>query len=125
MDIDDGQALQATSFGNSAVAAPASGATITLWASSATSTSNARFKKVIVNIYSSHASAASGLQIDESVDNSTWRNVDSFTIAATTYTKSYVSVSAPFVRAVYINSASTLTTWEMSVLTDEQERATP
>lgn len=124
MDIDDGQVLQATSFGNSAVSAPGSGATISLWTSSATATSNARIKRVIVGIYSSHASAANGLQFDVSVDNSNWRNLVSYSIAATTLTINYVATAAPFLRVRYVNSANALTTWEMWVETDEQERGT-
>lgn len=124
--VDDAQQLLATSYGSGAVAAPASGATITLWSSSGNvvqATQGARYKRLVINVYASHLSAASGLQIDESVDNSNWRNVVSYSIAATTYTKSYVSVSAPFVRVRYVNSANTLSTWEMSVLGDQQERA--
>ncbi len=124
MDIDDGQTLQATSYGNSAVAAPGSGATITLWQSTNITTMTARIKRVIASLYVSHASAASGLQFDESVDGTNWRNVVSYSISATTYSKNYVSVAAPFVRVRYVNSANVLSTWEMSVLTDEQERAT-
>jgi len=124
---DDGQQLLATSYGSAAVAAPASGATITLWSSAgnvAQATQGARYKRLVINLYVSHASASSGLQIDESVDNSNWRNLVSYDIAATTYEKKYVSVSAPFVRVRYVNSANTLTTWEMAVLGDQTERAT-
>jgi len=127
---EDGQQLLATSYstaGSQSVAAPGSSATITLWAGAANvvqSTAGARWKRIIVNIYSSAASAASGLQFDESVDNSNWRNVVSYSISATTYTKNYVSVSAPFVRVRYVNSANVLTTWEMTVLGDQTERAT-
>lgn len=126
---EDGQELLAKSFGTGAVAAPASGATITLWASNTNNgssyTNTARYKRLIVNIYSSHLSAANGLQIDESNDGgTTWRNVASYSIVATTYTKTYCAVSAPHVRARYVNSANALTTWEMSVLGDQTERAT-
>ncbi len=126
---EDGQELLAKSFGTGAVAAPGSGATITLWASNANNgsvyTTTSLYKRLIVNIYSSAASAASGLTFEESNDGGTnWRTVVSYTIAATTYTKNYVSVSAPYVRVRYVNSASVLTTWEMSVLGDQTERAT-
>lgn len=125
--IEDGQELLATSFGSAAVAAPGSGATITLWSSSGNevqSTQGAHYKRLIINIYTSHVSAASGLQIDESVDNSNWRNVVSYTIAATTYTKNFVAVAAPFVRVRYVNSANVLSTWEMTVIGDQNERGT-
>lgn len=116
--------------GSPYVAKPASSATITLW----DSTSNlltpalanpigARYKRLGVGIYVSHASLASGLQFDVSVDGSNWRNLVSYTIAATTLTVNYVSTIAPHVRVRYVNDANTLTTWEMWVIGDESERA--
>lgn len=110
------------------IAAPGSGATITLYDSGAdgsTSTNaGARFKRLIVNVISSAASAASGLQFDESHDNGTnWDNLVSYSVSATTYTKSIVSVSAPRVRVRYVNSAAVLTTWRGAVIGDEFERA--
>jgi hypothetical protein len=123
---EDAQQLLATSFGSGAVAAPVSGATITLWSSIGNvtqATQGARYKRIIASIYSSHASAANGLSFQESVDATNWREVIAYSISAATYTKSYVSMSAPFLRVRYTNSASTLTTWEMSVLGDQDERA--
>src|SRR5690348_10468271 len=127
MDIDDGQELLATSAGGSAVAAPGSGATITLWSSVGTAgTAGSRYKKIIVNIYSSAASGTNGLVIAESNDGGTnFRTVTAVTVAATTYTKTYVTVSAPIIKVSYTNSANVLTTWEMSVLGDQQDRAAP
>jgi hypothetical protein len=116
------------------IAAPGSGATITLWQSAPTPSNDRRsigpnrgrrFKRLVVNIYSSHASAVNGLAFQESQDETNWRDVVTYTIAATTYTKNYVAVSAPFVRVVYTNSAAVLTAWEMSVLGDAYERAAP
>lgn len=105
---------------------PASGATATLWASN-TNGGNAaqgsRYKRIIVNIYSSHASAASGLQFDESEDGVTWDNLVSYTVAATTYTKSYVSMASAFLRVRYVQSANTITTWRVGVYGDQNERA--
>lgn len=128
MDYNTGQELASTAGGIAAVAAPGSGATVTLWLSTDNSRlamQTARVKRLIINVYSSHASAANGLQIDESNDGgpTNWRNVVSYTVAATTYTKNYVAVSAPYVRVRYVNSANLLTTWEYSVLTDEDERS--
>lgn len=105
---------------------PASSATVTLWASNSniTSTTGAsHYKRLVINNYSSSASAANGLQIDESFDGTTWYNVVSYSISATTYTKSYVSVAAPYVRVRYVNSANTLTTWGAVVVGDRSERA--
>ena len=125
---EDAQTLLATSYGSGAVAAPGSGATITLWSSAgniSVATQGARWKRIIVNLEVSHASAANGLQFDESADGTNWHNVVSYSIAATpTYTKSYVSVAASFVRVRYVNSANVLTMWRMEVLGDQMERAT-
>jgi len=113
--------------GSGDLAAPTSGQTITLWQSNSNVNSTwggPRWKRLIINIYSSHASAANGLTIDESVDGTNWRNVTSYTISATTYTKNYVAVSAPYIRVQYQNSANTLTTWEMAILGDTGERGT-
>lgn len=117
--------------GTGQISAPASGQTITLWASSpggdqqlaGTKPSGVRWKRIIVNIYASHASAASGLDFQESVDGVTFRTNTAYSISATTYTKNIVSMSAPFLRVRYTNSANPLTTWEMSVIGDEYDRA--
>lgn len=120
------------------VAAPGSGATIVLWASATvpvTSDPNdrrargpnagRRWKRLVVNVYASAASAANGLNFQESQDGLNWRDLISYTVGATTYTKNYVAVSAPFVRVNYTNTAAVLTAWEMSVLGDAYERASP
>jgi hypothetical protein len=124
--MNDQQELLATSYGSAAVAAPGSAATITLWSSVTAglpATTGARFKRIIVNVIASSASAASGLQFDESVDGSNWDNLISYSVSANTYTKSYVSMAAPFLRVRYVNSANVLTTWRMAVLGDQTERA--
>lgn len=116
------------------IAQPGNGATITLWDSGGTisgavsqvanKNGGARFKRLLINIFSSHVSAANGLQIDETNDDgTTWDNLVSYTIAATTYTKNVVSVSAPRVRVRYVNSANVLTQWRGAVLGDEYDRA--
>jgi hypothetical protein len=107
------------------VAQPASGATVTLFNSTANSGAigrGARFKTLVVNVQSSHDSAANGLVIEESDDDGvTWTAI---------YTKSYVAatdlrfkvrtgaISAPELRVRFTNSANALTTWRFSVLGD-------
>lgn len=107
-------------------AKPGSSATITLWESDPAATSNTRLglqhKRVVVNLYSSHASATDGLSFEESNDNTNWRVLVTYTLAATTYSKYYVAMCAPFTRVRYTNSANTLTTWESAVLGDANER---
>ena len=131
MGLNAQENLLASSYGSAAVAAPGSGATITLWDSTANSSGSkfmspygVRYKRLVVTIYSSHVSAASGLQFDESTDGgANWRNIVSYTVAATTPTINYVSVGNHNIRVRYVNSANVLTTWEMSVVGDEYERA--
>jgi len=121
---DDGQQLLYRTV--STADAPGSGATTTLWASNTNGGSaeqGARYKRLIINVYSSHASAASGLQIDESEDGTSWDNLVSYSVSATTYTKNYVSVGAPFLRVRYVNSANVITTWRIGILGDQNERA--
>lgn len=115
------------------VAAPGSGATIVLWQSSNDANdrrargANAgrRKKRLVINVFASAASAVNGLNIQESQDGTNFRDLVSFTVAATTYTKNYIAVSAPFLKVNYTNTAAVLTAWEMSVLGDDYERASP
>jgi hypothetical protein len=125
--MNDQQELLATSYGSAAVAAPGSAATITLWSSvtaGLSATTGARFKRIIVSVIASSASAASGLQFDISVDGSNWDNLVSYSISANTMTVNYVSIpGSPFIRVRYVNSANVLTTWRMWVAGDQTERA--
>ena len=106
---------------------PASGATITIWESAANTNSaysGTRWKRLILNIYSSHDSAANGVEFEESADNTNWRDLTTYTYANSDgLTKYSIAVSAPFIRVKYTNSANTLTAWEMSLLGDTCERA--
>lgn len=105
---------------------PASGATITIWASNSnvgSSYSGSRWKRLELSIYSSHASDTNGVKFEESHDGTNWRTLVEYTLSATTYTKYDVAVSAPYVRVRYVNSANTLTAWEMSLFGDTEERA--
>ena len=106
-------------------AAPTAGETKTLWVSNANVNNTyggAKFKRLICNIYSSHASVADGLKFEESNDGSTWRTLVNYSVAANTYTKNIVATDAPFVRVRYANPAVTLTAWEMSIYGDHEER---
>jgi hypothetical protein len=109
------------------VVAPGSGATITLWDSGGASvgaSQGTRYKRVIVNVFASAASAASGLSFQESHDDGTnWDELVAFSILATTYTKNTVAMSAPRLRVRYTNSASVLTTWRGGVIVDEYDNA--
>ncbi len=104
---------------------PGSGAQITLWSSAGNPNSSyggARFKRLIVNLYVSHASGTNGLLFQESADGTNWRDLVSYTVAATTLTKTSVGVSAPYVRVLYTNSANVLSAFELTVMGDCCER---
>lgn len=104
------------------IVAPGSGSTVTLWDSG--NYTGGKYKLLIVSIYSSHASAANGLQFDESWDEgANWDNIVSYTVAATTFTKNMIVVSAPRVRARYVNSANVLTAWRGGIMGDVYDRA--
>ncbi len=108
---------------------PLSGVTLTLyqsnWGGPPTKLdTGCRFKMLIFNVFSSHASATNGFTVDESNDGgTTWDNLFQATIAASTATKAYVKVSAPELRVRYANSASNTTTFRWSLLGDRRERS--
>ena len=104
--------------GSGEVSAPAANATITLWED----TRADRYKRLVVFIYSSHASAASGLTFDVGSTSSNPRNLTSYTVAAATPTMNYVAIAAPYARVQYANSNNTLTAFEFTVLGDVSER---
>lgn len=115
------------SSGEANVTKPGSGSTITMWQSADNRNSTfggARFKRLILDIYSSHASGSSGLKFQESMDGTTYRDLVTYTVSATTKTKYYVSVAAPFLKVAYTNSANVLTTWEFVLYGDTEERGT-
>lgn len=113
------------------VAAPGSGATIVLWDSGSNETVTGshfsrgmRWRRIIVNVIASAASAANGLSIEESNDDgANWDVLVQFSISAAAYTKNNVAVSAPRVRVRYTNSANVLTTWRGSVIGDEYDNS--
>jgi len=109
---------------------PGSGSTVTLYDSTVQAGgprgAGARFKMLVINLNSSHDSAATGVTIDESNDGgANWENLSaqSFTYqTASGYVKTFVKVSAPEVRVKYANSANVLTRWRFSILGDSEER---
>jgi hypothetical protein len=111
------------------VAQPASGATVTLYNSTANCGAvgrGARIKKLILNLDSSHDSAANGIAVSESDDGgTTWRTVYTRTYTQATDGRLKLvinSLGAPEIRVQYTNSANTLTTWRYSLLADCYEQ---
>ncbi len=67
------------------------------------------YAQIQVSVFSSHASAANGLSVQQSSDNSNWDITDTFTVSATTAMVISVPAQARYFRVVYTNGA-TLTT---------------
>ena len=106
------------------VAAPGSGATITIW-DSGSGVTGVKFKRLIWNGISSHDSGASGLSFEHSFDDGTnWDVLVAYTNTASTVYQRFVAVSAPRVRVRYTNSANVLTTWRGCLIGDTYDRAT-
>lgn len=109
--------------GSGEQAPPGSGATITIFDS--TANANALqfnrplpFSRMVLHIDSSHDSAASGVTFEGSTNNgATWTTMQ----AAQTYTTAAgptdydILVTMPQVRIKYANSAAVLTRWNMSL----------
>lgn len=107
-------------------AAPASGATITIWDSTANFGDaaagfppyGAEYRRLLLDLYSSHASATGGVIFEGSADGTNWDFSEVYDLAATTATVVNYHVRTPHVRVRYTNSANTLTGWRMSLVGD-------
>jgi hypothetical protein len=104
-------------------AAPASGAQIQLFDSATDLPPNRggqEAKRLVINIRTSHISAASGLEIQATWDNgASWWDAYSFTVPALSVGIPFsiydVPVAFPRFRVMYTNSANTLTTWQGNI----------
>lgn len=103
---------------------PASGATITIYDSTKDTPTGLSspvplpFSRLVLNIYSSNDSAASGVVFNVSSDGGAhWRQKSAQTYSAASGLATY-DVGTSGVNAIqiqYTNSANTLTAWEMSL----------
>jgi len=75
-----------------------------------TSTDVSGYSQVMVNVYSSHASAANGLSLQFSQDGTNWDSTNTYTVAATTDFSIIVPVTHTYFRLVYTNGATLTTT---------------
>ena len=123
--------------GSGLSSAPGSGATVTLWDSTATGNQQSGLQvltpcKIVrfqLTIVSSHDSGTNGVVVEGSEDGSQWDNIDPAKFPAT-----YSAVSGRWVydvlrttgqiRFKYTNSANALTKWQTS-LEGSMERASP
>lgn len=106
------------------VTTPASGATATLYTTTGTVTAGRgqRWKLVVLNMYSSHLSGASGVIFEESDNGGTdWRVKSRRFLPATTRRTFVFRPSAPEWRIRYTNSANTLSAFQWSLMGDESD----
>ena len=106
--------------GSGTEAPPGNGATITIYDTSVdptTAKSGIPFERVQLNIYSSHDSAASGVEFLSSFDNgANFRSQDTDTyLNADGPTSFDYLMKGRHVRITYENSANALTDWEMEL----------
>lgn len=110
-DVDAANGLPVLQVGNSLVST-ANSSVVNL-AAAAVFTGVAEdvseYSTIMVSIFSSHAGATDGLQLQQSSDGTNWDFGDVYTIPATTGKAFSIGVQAKFFRIVYTNGA-TLTT---------------
>lgn len=111
--------------GTGDLSAPAAAATQTIYDSGANGVNRgARFKSLLLTLYSSHVSGTDGVKFQRTVDGGTnWRDIVTYTLPATTLTTYIVDVNYDRWRVTYTNSSNTLTTYEMELLGDPCERS--
>lgn len=115
-------ALQLTGALPASVAAPASGATITVWDSGSSASLTPSCMRIDLSLVSSHDSGTLGVVFQVSFDGGVnWDTINSFTYSAAGGQWTY---SCPRIgdrmRVRYTNSANTLTTWrgELRIVND-------
>lgn len=113
--------------GSGEQAAPGNGATITIFDSTANFTGGTdggyppwggKWRRLHLDLYSSHASGTNGVIFEGSADGTNWDFSDTFTLSATTGSIYNYHVRTPHVRVRYTNSANVLTGWRMCLRGD-------
>lgn len=107
----------------SSIGPPASGATITLYDSTANSNGlpgnpPLPFTRLLLNIYSSHIGGTNGLVFQSDFDggNTNWRNQATQTLPATTPTTYDYLLRGDQAKIAFTNSANVLTAWEFTLI---------
>ena len=80
------------------------------------------YSNIKVSIFSSHASATDGLQIQQSSNNVDWDSSDTYTIPAATNRSFSVPVNLRFFRIVYTNGATATTSLRLQVIFSAQDK---
>lgn len=74
-----------------------------------------KYAEIRVSVFSDQASATNGLQMQQSVDNVNWDNVDTYTIPAATGKTFGTGSAARYFRLIYTNGATPQTTFRVQV----------
>jgi hypothetical protein len=74
------------------------------------------YSTITVQAYASHASAANGLSMQFSTDNTNWDNATTASVSAATLDVKVLHVQAPFFRLTYTNGITTTTSLRISAL---------
>lgn len=77
---------------------------------------------ITVSVFSSHASATDGLQLQQSTNNLDWDFVDSYTIPATTGKTFSVAVVAKYFRVVYTNGGIMQTAFRLQTIYSKEDK---
>lgn len=80
------------------------------------------YSHITVSVFSSHASATDGLQLQQSSDGTFWDFVDAYTVPATTGKTFSAAVQAKFFRVVYTNGGIMQTAFRLHVIYAKQDK---
>ena len=108
------------STANSSTTPLANGAAFT-----GTSESSLLYSAIAVNVFTDKASAANGLQIEQSQDGTNWDIIDSYTVAANTNFSVMVNLVAQNFRIIYTNGGVTQTVFRLQVIKQAAENVQP
>lgn len=114
------QPADAVDAGNSSTANLGSNAVFT-----GTGTSSLGFSAISVEAFANQASAASGLSIQQSQDNSNWDIADTFSVSASTAFQTTVALVGQYYRVVYTNGGSAQTTFRLQTVKLAMESPLP
>lgn len=78
------------------------------------------YGSIVVSVFSSHASAANGLSIQQSSDGTNWDIVDTYTVSASASSKIVVPRQAAFARVVYTNAGTAQSTFRLQTILTPQ-----
>lgn len=106
--------------GNSSTSTLTSGSTFT-----GTGLSTLGYGSVSLSVFASHDSAADGLAVEQSTDNSNWDIADYMTVKSGQAVSLTVNFDAEFYRVVYVNGGTNQTTFRIEARLNPTREALP